>query len=185
VALRVFVLGDELVQNLQQAAVGFAQLGNRSFARFGQGAGGICGNQQEAGPDAQIAPAQQPAPDGHQCTEGCVRALPCGEMEFAILSWSWARYPRGPRERSAKPPFVGSNPTRASNLNPPAKGQGRHPILLHPALICVRDLPARRVVGVRKQNTPATKPGCSRVCFLRGVSFCLTGNRNCRFPASR
>jgi hypothetical protein len=25
-----------------------------------------------------------------------------------------ARYPSGPRERSAKPPFVGSNPTRAS-----------------------------------------------------------------------
>ena len=27
-----------------------------------------------------------------------------------------ARYPSGPRERSAKPPFVGSNPTRASKL---------------------------------------------------------------------
>jgi hypothetical protein len=34
---------------------------------------------------------------------------------FAILK-SLARYPSGPRERSAKPPFVGSNPTRASNL---------------------------------------------------------------------
>src|ERR1700756_5476277 len=33
---------------------------------------------------------------------------------FAILK-SPARYPSGPRERSAKPPFVGSNPTRASN----------------------------------------------------------------------
>lgn len=32
---------------------------------------------------------------------------------FAILKVS-ARYPSGPRERSAKPPFVGSNPTRAS-----------------------------------------------------------------------
>src|SRR5207245_1274868 len=34
---------------------------------------------------------------------------------FAILKGS-ARYPSGPRERSAKPPFVGSNPTRASNV---------------------------------------------------------------------
>src|ERR1700737_1418774 len=34
---------------------------------------------------------------------------------FAIIKSS-ARYPSGPRERSAKPPFVGSNPTRASNL---------------------------------------------------------------------
>src|ERR1700674_4107515 len=41
---------------------------------------------------------------------------------FAILRDS-ARYPSGPRERSAKPPFVGSNPPRASNSllanNPP------------------------------------------------------------------
>ena len=36
--------------------------------------------------------------------------------EFVILKDS-ARYPSGPRERSAKPPFVGSNPTRASNLS--------------------------------------------------------------------
>src|SRR6266849_4712809 len=34
---------------------------------------------------------------------------------FVILQDS-ARYPSGPRERSAKPPFVGSNPTRASKL---------------------------------------------------------------------
>src|SRR6266487_2557485 len=34
---------------------------------------------------------------------------------FVILQDS-ARYPSGPRERSAKPPFVGSNPTRASNV---------------------------------------------------------------------
>ena len=34
---------------------------------------------------------------------------------FAILT-RLARYPSGPRERSAKPPFVGSNPTRASNI---------------------------------------------------------------------
>src|SRR6266705_5848717 len=34
---------------------------------------------------------------------------------FVILQDS-ARYPSGPRERSAKPPFVGSNPTRASRL---------------------------------------------------------------------
>ena len=34
---------------------------------------------------------------------------------FVILK-SLARYPSGPRERSAKPPFVGSNPTRASML---------------------------------------------------------------------
>lgn len=32
---------------------------------------------------------------------------------FVILAPP-ARYPSGPRERSAKPPFVGSNPTRAS-----------------------------------------------------------------------
>src|SRR6266581_793410 len=36
---------------------------------------------------------------------------------FVILQDS-ARYPSGPRERSAKPPFVGSNPTRASTFLP-------------------------------------------------------------------
>ena len=35
---------------------------------------------------------------------------------FDILTSALARYPRGPRERSAKPPFVGSNPTRASKI---------------------------------------------------------------------
>src|SRR6266481_2396656 len=35
---------------------------------------------------------------------------------FAILK-SLARYPSGPRERSAKPPFVGSNPTRAPSFS--------------------------------------------------------------------
>src|SRR5437762_5225191 len=35
------------------------------------------------------------------------------EFGFGILD-NPARYPSGPRERSAKPPFVGSNPTRAS-----------------------------------------------------------------------
>src|SRR5579859_3111135 len=39
---------------------------------------------------------------------------PGGKRNFAILT-RLARYPSGPRERSAKPPFVGSNPTRASN----------------------------------------------------------------------
>src|SRR5271156_4575467 len=38
-------------------------------------------------------------------------------ITFAILR-SLARYPSGPRERSAKPPFVGSNPTRASTVFP-------------------------------------------------------------------
>ena len=33
-----------------------------------------------------------------------------------------ARYPSGPRERSAKPPFVGSNPTRASTHLRPGSG---------------------------------------------------------------
>ncbi len=43
------------------------------------------------------------------------RPMRCPESpgRFAILKDS-ARYPSGPRERSAKPPFVGSNPTRAS-----------------------------------------------------------------------
>src|SRR6266581_7242923 len=40
---------------------------------------------------------------------------PKSSDRFAILRDS-ARYPSGPRERSAKPPFVGSNPTRASNV---------------------------------------------------------------------
>src|SRR6266567_165901 len=40
---------------------------------------------------------------------------PKSSDRFAILRDS-ARYPSGPRERSAKPPFVGSNPTRASKL---------------------------------------------------------------------
>src|SRR2546430_4034672 len=43
------------------------------------------------------------------------RGSPESTSKFAILSDS-ARYPSGPRERSAKPPFVGSNPTRASKL---------------------------------------------------------------------
>src|SRR6266699_2295351 len=43
------------------------------------------------------------------------RGSPESSSKFAILSDS-ARYPSGPRERSAKPPFVGSNPTRASKL---------------------------------------------------------------------
>ena len=38
-----------------------------------------------------------------------------GSHGFAMMR-SLARYPSGPRERSAKPPFVGSNPTRASNI---------------------------------------------------------------------
>src|SRR6266487_6423663 len=38
---------------------------------------------------------------------------PKSSDRFAIIRDS-ARYPSGPRERSAKPPFVGSNPTRAS-----------------------------------------------------------------------
>jgi hypothetical protein len=37
-------------------------------------------------------------------------------LRVAILESS-ARYPSGPRERSAKPPFVGSNPTRASTIS--------------------------------------------------------------------
>src|SRR6267154_4243039 len=40
---------------------------------------------------------------------------PKSSSKFAILRDS-ARYPSGPRERSAKPPFVGSNPTRASKF---------------------------------------------------------------------
>src|SRR5579862_7710615 len=40
---------------------------------------------------------------------------------FSPFSLYWlpllARYPRGLRERSAKPPFVGSNPTRASKIH--------------------------------------------------------------------
>src|SRR5882724_5273887 len=43
------------------------------------------------------------------------RAFEEGWGEFVILGVS-ARYPSGPRERSAKPPFVGSNPTRASSF---------------------------------------------------------------------
>src|SRR6266849_673466 len=45
-----------------------------------------------------------------------VRGCPESSSRFAILRGS-ARYPSGPRERSAKPPFVGSNPTRASKLH--------------------------------------------------------------------
>src|SRR5713226_3213824 len=44
------------------------------------------------------------------------RGCPESSSRFAILRGS-ARYPSGPRERSAKPPFVGSNPTRASKLH--------------------------------------------------------------------
>src|SRR5712692_9538735 len=43
------------------------------------------------------------------------RGSPESSSKFAIVRDS-ARYPSGPRERSAKPPFVGSNPTRASKL---------------------------------------------------------------------
>src|SRR5713101_6867117 len=48
---------------------------------------------------------------GSNVSPGC----PKSSDRFAILRDS-ARYPSGPRERSAKPPFVGSNPTRASKL---------------------------------------------------------------------
>jgi hypothetical protein len=41
-------------------------------------------------------------------------------VELAIIRSS-ARYPSGPRERSAKPPFVGSNPTRASKIQSAAQ----------------------------------------------------------------
>ena len=42
-------------------------------------------------------------------------ALPTdNSMAVSLYSLRPARYPRGLRERSAKPPFVGSNPTRAS-----------------------------------------------------------------------
>src|SRR5271154_4997151 len=41
--------------------------------------------------------------------------IPSHGKSFAILS-SLARYPSGLRGRSAKPLFVGSNPTRASRL---------------------------------------------------------------------
>src|SRR6266436_4708531 len=48
-------------------------------------------------------------------TINVARRCPERSSRFAILRDS-ARYPSGPRERSAKPPFVGSNPTRASRL---------------------------------------------------------------------
>jgi hypothetical protein len=38
-------------------------------------------------------------------------------MRVFVILKSSARYPSGPRERSAKPPFVGSNPTRASTFS--------------------------------------------------------------------
>ena len=37
-------------------------------------------------------------------------------LAASVILMGTARYPRGPRERSAKPPFVGSNPTRASKI---------------------------------------------------------------------
>src|SRR2546427_9116753 len=51
-------------------------------------------------------------------------ALPRGDWgrradkarRFRYTGCIGARYPRGLRERSAKPPFVGSNPTRASRV---------------------------------------------------------------------
>src|SRR5260370_8027660 len=55
---------------------------------------------------SKIASALQIFGFGHALTPANV---------FAILKSS-ARYPSGPRERSAKPPVVGSNPTRASNF---------------------------------------------------------------------
>ena len=52
----------------------------------------------------------------HREPGACAAAgMPSACASFAILKSS-ARYPSGPRERSAKPPFVGSNPTRASKL---------------------------------------------------------------------
>src|SRR5207245_2502894 len=49
------------------------------------------------------------------CRSKVAGGCPKSSGRFAILRDS-ARYPSGPRERSAKPPFVGSNPTRASKL---------------------------------------------------------------------
>src|SRR6266478_7654752 len=56
---------------------------------------------------------------------------------FVILQGS-ARYPSGPRERSAKPPFVGSNPTRASK--PFIYAAFREPLVL---LLCQRERSCR------------------------------------------
>ena len=67
--------------------------------------------------EAKIA-APAPAAEKIGWRESAVAGLALPGLlsgRFAILKDS-ARYPSGPRERSAKPPFVGSNPTRASNL---------------------------------------------------------------------
>src|SRR6266513_4800723 len=67
---------------------------------------------------AIFARSQNPHGRGEKVGFGgssAARGSPENSSRFAILSDS-ARYPSGPRERSAKPPFVGSNPTRASKL---------------------------------------------------------------------
>jgi hypothetical protein len=51
--------------------------------------------------------------------------LVAGRARFSRHQQAGARCPSGLRERSAKPPFVGSNPTRASNyLSPPEAYEG-------------------------------------------------------------
>src|SRR6266702_822351 len=76
---------------------------------------------------------------------------------FVILQDS-ARYPSGPRERSAKPPFVGSNPTRASTFlrSGPKEGGGAGGIRTHEWRFC-RPLPwatwvPRRILKYNKSR---------------------------------
>jgi hypothetical protein len=51
--------------------------------------------------------------------------LVAGRARFSRHEQAGARCPSGLRERSAKPPFVGSNPTRASNFAESARGGRR------------------------------------------------------------
>src|ERR1035441_9566296 len=94
--------------------------------------------QQPAGPKSGWSLQRQPAQTQHgfvevsasrvlRDTEGTFRfkpthyrhgATPDKWAAISLYSLTPARYPRGLRERSAKPPFVGSNPTRASIIVP-------------------------------------------------------------------
>src|SRR5712664_4671734 len=97
----------------------------------------------------------------------CCRRLRYPESlgRFAILKDS-ARYPSGPRERSAKPPFVGSNPTRASKPDvyavfrePPGplrreKGRSRRPSPFVKSIFLAEFLSFRLAIAASPRQAP-------------------------------
>src|SRR2546425_563292 len=82
------------------------------------------------------------------------KARPPTPKNFArvVILQDSARYPSGPRERSAKPPFVGSNPTRASKLLVSNQWITTFGSFQNPPLGKIREQYACRIANRRKGN---------------------------------